>query len=361
MNSLKTSFLDRNFIIRTCVPVMMFLLFSLLVNAQPATLAIGNVGVCKDATVLVPITGNNLYNIGAITLFINYNDTSLAFNSIQNIDPQLNGLIFNTLTNPSRVAIVWSKTSGATFLNTLLLNLKFDVLNQTSNLSFAKEICEVANISLPPQIIEVAYTDGSIFEATPVISSEPENKTIISQSDAVFQVGSPNASGFSWQESRNDGILWSDLTETNTYTGTFSNTLIIKHVPVYYNNYRYRCILNPTNCIAVSAPAILSVDSLAGSTGQHIPGTINLTNKPNPFSGKTSIEYAVPEFGYVTIKIFSMTGQIMEIPVEGPHAAGLYRVEDTFVYLPAGIYFCQYLFKGTARVYETYRKMIKLS
>ena len=93
-------------------------------------------------------------------------------------------------------------------MNTTMLNLKFNVLKQSGNLTFIKNICEIAVNSLPlPQVIEVNYTNGSIFEATPEILSEPENKTIQSQSNVVFQVSSPNASAYDWQESRNEGSL----------------------------------------------------------------------------------------------------------------------------------------------------------
>ncbi|MCX6304743.1 MAG: T9SS type A sorting domain-containing protein [Bacteroidetes bacterium] len=362
MHIVKTSLLNRNFSLSVTSLVMMFLFCSLVMKAQSPGLSLGKVGVCNNTTVLIPLTGNNLSNIGAITLFINYDSLSLSFNAIENVDPQLtNGLIFNKLSNPPRIAIVWSKTSGANFQNSTLLNLKFDILQKTGNVGFVKGNCEIANIALPPEVLTVGYTDGSIFEATPVISSEPENKTVPSQSNAVFQVVSPNASGYSWQETRNDGILWSNLSETTRYSGTQTNTLTLRQVPAGYDNFMYRCILSSNSCLSISASAKLSVDSLAGIAGQPSRPILHLTNSPNPFSGQTTIEYSVPGNGNATIKIFSMTGQIMGKPVDRVHVAGLYRVEDNLVYLPAGVYFCQYVFKGTAGVYESYRKMIKIN
>jgi hypothetical protein len=362
MYSLQTSILNKNFSFREHSLVLLFLLISLFLNAQSPTLSLGHVGVCNNTTVLVPITGNNLSDIGAITLFIHFDSTKLTFISTENIDPQLkSGLISNVLSNPSWIGVVWSSTTGANFSNTTLLNLKFEVLQKTGDLNFVKDHCEIANISLPPQIIALTYSDGSVFEALPTISTEPENKTVLSQSNVVFQVASPNASGFTWQEYRNDGTSWLNLSETSTYTGTQTDMLTIRQVPVNYNKFKYRCILNPNSCLAVSASAVLSVDSLAGITGQLSKTMLQLNNNPNPFSGKTTLEYSVPELGFATIKIFSMTGQIMGIPVESPHVAGIYRLEGNFVYLPAGIYFCQYVFKGSASMYETYRKMIKIN
>ncbi|MFZ4520743.1 MAG: T9SS type A sorting domain-containing protein [Bacteroidales bacterium] len=357
-----TGFHLSNLTIRVTSLVLLALLTGLFMYAQPPGLSLGKVGVCTNSTVSVPLTGNNLTDIGAITLFIHYDSLSLSFKTIENIDPQLsNGLIFNTLSNPPRVAIVWSKTTGANFPNSTLLNLKFDILQKSGIVQFVKDNCEIANVSLPPQIIAVNYTDGSIFESTPVIAAEPENKTVFSQSNAIFEVSSPNATAFFWQESRNNGTLWSDLSETNTYTGTHSNTLTIKQIPVNYNKFMYRCLINANSCVAVTSSATLSVDSIAGISGQPSHASLRLSVSPNPSSGNTMIEYSVPEHGKVTIKIFSMSGKLLATPVESPHVAGLYRINDNFVYLPAGVYYCQYVFNGSASVYETYRKIIKIN
>ncbi|MCX6267694.1 MAG: cohesin domain-containing protein [Bacteroidetes bacterium] len=362
MYLLKTSYLNKTNILRVTSLMMGMLFSSLFVNAQTPGLSIGRVGVCGNATVSVPITGTNLSNIGAIQLFINYDAQSLSFNSIENLNPQLNGLIFNSLPGSSSIAIVWSKTSGVSFMNATLLNLKFDVIKNSGTINFNKAQCEVAVLSIPlPEVIAIDYTDGATFEDIPVISSEPQNRTISSQSNAVFQVSSPNASGYIWQESRNDGSIWSNISETATYGGTQTNILTIRHVPVNFSNFMYRCVLNQSTCVSISSAALLKVDTLSGISRQSSAAMLALTNSPNPFSGKTTIEYSVPQNGYVTLKIFSMTGQLMETPVEKPHVAGTYRMEDNFVSLPAGIYFCQYAFKGPNGMYETYRKMIKLN
>jgi hypothetical protein len=173
-------------------------------------------------------------------------------------------------------------------------------------------------------------------------------------------VSSPDATAYTWQESRNGGITWASLTENTTYNGTQSNTLTINHVPVVFDQYNYRCILNPIDCPVISASAVLSVDSITGIALHGSPLQFFLKNTPNPFSATTTLEYTVPENGFVTIKIFSMTGELMDTPVESLHKSGSYRVEENFIYLPAGIYFCQFVFKGPASIYETYRKLVKI-
>lgn len=344
--------------------VLAFMVFSVMGSLSSGLhaqgLSIGHVSVCNDSIVMVPLTGNNLSNIGAITLYIDYNKDSLTFQSIENIDPQLSGIMANVLPDPARISIVWSKTAGASFLNSTLLDLKFRIMQQTGDLVFVKGDCEIATVS-PPISISVNYSDGFVFNSVPVISSEPENQTVPSQSNAIFQLSSPNASGFIWQESQTSGALWSDLPENGTYTGTKTNILTIKQVHVNFNSFRYRCKLSNNGCSAVSTAAVLSVDSVAGL--DVLPGQnfLQLSNNPNPFSEKTTLEYVVPENGQVTVKIFSLTGNIMETLVEKTQPAGRYRLEDKFVYLPAGIYLCMYTFTSPYKVFETCRKMIKLN
>lgn len=361
MNSLKTSIWHWNIINKASALLMIFLLFSFLLKAQPAGLTLANIGGCENNTVLIPLTGSNLTNIGAITLFISYDTLSLKFLSVENVNPQLNGLLANTMSNPPMISIVWSRTAGATFQNSTLLFLKFTVLQKSSSLSFIKEICEIANNAIPPQVLTVNFSDGGVYPADPVIISEPENRTVLSQSNVNFQVSSPNASSYAWQESRTNGTLWSNLQESFPYSGSQTNTLTIQHVSVNFDQFRYRCILNPNNCDLISAAAILSVDSTTGFSENLSEETRYLTSSPNPFTDKTTLEYVVPENGWVTIKIFSITGQVMGVPVESKHTAGFYKMQDNFVYLPVGIYCIRYVFKGTSKIYEINQKVIKIN
>jgi hypothetical protein len=266
----------------------------------------------------------------------------------------------NTLTNPSRISIVWSKTTGANFTDNALLYLKFNVLKQPVNLSFIKEYCEIANVSIPPQIVPATYTDGLIFPSVPYISTGPEDKTIASQSNAVFQVSSPNATEFSWQEKQINGDFWTDLPESQVYMGTQTNSLTVVNVPASFNKNRYRCILKLNSCISFTNDAVLTVDSIAG-LNTHTKAGFELSNYPNPFPGSTNLFYTVPEDGMVTIAIISATGAVQRIPVEKHHHAGSYTVEDNFVYLPAGVYFCKLSFKNAHGYYEMYRKMVKIT
>jgi hypothetical protein len=69
-------------------------------------------------------------------------------------------------------------------------------------------------------------------------------------------------------------------------------------------------------------------------------------NYPNPFNPETWISYQLPQAGPVTIKIYNISGQLVDTLVDGEHAPGTYRVHwdgRNFHGIPAasGIYFCQ--------------------
>lgn len=338
--------------------LQVILLFANFVSLHAQVISIGNVGVCSESSVSVPINGSGLSNIGAITLYIQYDSTTMTFLSLEDVDPQISQVMHNHLSNPPRVTIVWSKTTGVNFPSNTMLKLKFAVTSPSGNLNFMRQYCEIATSDLPPVVVPVEYVDGVLFPSIPLVTANPENKTIQSQSNAQFDVSSPNASTYSWQESRNGGISWNDLAETATYSGTGTNVLLVKQVPASFNQFRYRCVVRLNQCPVPSADALLSVDSVAG-IGPIPEGGMPFSLQPNPFTSKCAIEYTVPAPGKVTIQVLDLTGRIRAVPVEKTLQAGLYRQEENFVTLPAGIYFCRYLFEGASGNYETNRKLIK--
>jgi hypothetical protein len=357
MKFFRTGSINWNAGIRNKVLVLGLLFCSLVLNAQVPSLSVGNVGVCNSPSVLIPLTGTNLSNIGSMTLFIHFDDQSLAFSSVENIDPQLSGLFINQLTNPSRVALVWSNVNGAQFQDNLLMNLKFNVLQQAGNIDFAAG-CEIANISL--EIIPVNYVNGIVYSEQPIISSGPEDKTVKPQANALFQVTSPDASGYNWQESRNLGNTWLDVSEGPTYNGTHSSMLTVNKVTPQFSHYEYRCILDKQSCPVTTNKAVLLVDSLMGISNQDMIESLHFYNSPNPFSNGTKLSYNVPEQGDVSINLYTAMGKSLVQIVSGPHSQGEYSVEPNFVSLPAGIYFCMYVFKNSTKAYATQCKMIKI-
>ncbi|RKY93654.1 MAG: hypothetical protein DRQ01_04250 [Ignavibacteriae bacterium] len=64
-------------------------------------------------------------------------------------------------------------------------------------------------------------------------------------------------------------------------------------------------------------------------------------NYPNPFNPKTSIQYAVGSWQFVTLKVYDVLGNEVATLVNEEKLAGEYEVEFSAKGLPSGIYFYQ--------------------
>jgi photosystem II stability/assembly factor-like uncharacterized protein len=81
-----------------------------------------------------------------------------------------------------------------------------------------------------------------------------------------------------------------------------------------------------------------------------LPNKFELSrNYPNPFNPSTTINYSLPEAGFVTIKIYDLLGQEITTLVNEERQGGSYSVQFNAKDLPSGIYFY------TMQVYTTGR------
>ena len=64
-----------------------------------------------------------------------------------------------------------------------------------------------------------------------------------------------------------------------------------------------------------------------------------IQNYPNPFNPSTTIRYSIPEISFVTLKVYDVLGNEVEILVNEEKPAGSYEVEFNATHLSSGIYF----------------------
>lgn len=70
------------------------------------------------------------------------------------------------------------------------------------------------------------------------------------------------------------------------------------------------------------------------------PGTYTLhQNYPNPFNPETTIEFALPQAGHVTLVIYNILGQKVATLIDGKISAGIHKVQWQPRDLPSGLYF----------------------
>ena len=64
-----------------------------------------------------------------------------------------------------------------------------------------------------------------------------------------------------------------------------------------------------------------------------------LQNQPNPFHFRTTIHYQIPTTDYISLKIYDLTGRLVETLVDMSHNPGVYQVEWDGKDQTSGIYF----------------------
>ena len=85
------------------------------------------------------------------------------------------------------------------------------------------------------------------------------------------------------------------------------------------------------------ANIIVSVD---GQTGDQLPETYSLgLNYPNPFNPSTTINYAVPQNSFISLRVFDILGNEVQTLVNETKSAGKYTVSFDAASIPSGVYF----------------------
>jgi len=79
-------------------------------------------------------------------------------------------------------------------------------------------------------------------------------------------------------------------------------------------------------------------------------------NYPNPFNPDTEIEYALPEATTVTLKVYNLLGQVVEVVVDSQFDAGYHAVRWNGQKAASGIYF----YRLVAREFTATKRMLLL-
>ncbi|TSA28825.1 MAG: T9SS C-terminal target domain-containing protein [Ignavibacteriales bacterium] len=69
-----------------------------------------------------------------------------------------------------------------------------------------------------------------------------------------------------------------------------------------------------------------------------VPSDYSITNYPNPFNPTTTINYQLPENGFVTIKVYDLLGKEVAVLVNENKSTGYYKVDFNASKLTSGVY-----------------------
>ncbi len=110
--------------------------------------------------------------------------------------------------------------------------------------------------------------------------------------------------------------------------------------------------------VGVAGALAKMTGSAVGISGYNseVPSSYNLKqNYPNPFNPSTNIEFALPQSGNISLKVYDLSGKEVANLVDGFKSAGSYIVSFNASNLPSGAYFYRLT---TANFSETKRMML---
>jgi len=102
--------------------------------------------------------------------------------------------------------------------------------------------------------------------------------------------------GYQWQETRNNGLTWSNVTNGGVYSGATTSTLtltgVTRSAPVDMNNFRYRCNVNTAPCpgsfttneatLTVNALPTVTISATDLALLPNQTSTVSATSSPAP-------------------------------------------------------------------------------
>ena len=238
--------------------LLSFLLLSFLLigrtEAQPI-ISIGSETACAGSVITVPITVQNFYDVGAVSLEIQFPAANISYSGF-NSSALSGSLIVN---NPSvggvpqgRVLVSWFSLTPVNIGSGLLMNLTFLVpinatftsVPLTFNLAVAGQ-CELADGDAEV-ILNTVFNNGGINRrAGPTISSQPNVNLSVSDrgnvSLPVVVVGT--GLSYQWEVLSTGSTSWQSVSGS-IYSGDTTPSLSISRASAAINNYQYRLRIN---------------------------------------------------------------------------------------------------------------------
>jgi len=125
--------------------------------------------------------------------------------------------------------------------------------------------------------------------------------------------------------------------EEYSHTDGYTADLLWYDVRAYYST---EGTYSDPDYQAVYAEPMAATDgnNLALTLTNELPKSYSISNYPNPFNPVTTINYQLPENGFVTIKVYDLLGKEIATLVDGNRNAGYHNVKFDAGRLSSGIY-----------------------
>lgn len=313
------------------------------IHSQNAPLTyIPEIYACAGVNIDIPVTVSDFNDIGAISLTIHFNESSLVYSSFTN-DSNFPGLAAFT-PSPGVITLAGFDANSGISLpdNTVLFTLHFTFIDGFSNLSWYDDgpSCEYAGVAPMYNTLndfpqEAYYINGStteIFPPTVLVQPESPDTIIEGSGTAIFNVVSEGQElEYQWQEYIDS---WENIENGGVYLGALTETLNIVDPPIDINGNKYRCIVyGSCDLFAITdGLATLHVSTIVGLSEYDnklgLLSEILIKAYPNPFKQRTVLKYFLPLAGDLSIEILDINGKntvtlIDRFETEGPHSLDL--------------------------------------
>ena len=197
---------------------------------------------------------------------------------------------------------------------------------------------------LPPPYVP----PGTISDAPENLRATAGDEQVILSWDAPGYDGGAQITGYAYRLKENgepfgvaDLGAWRDIpggASTRSYTVTDLTNGIVY-------NFEVRAENEHGGGIPAKATVTLSVSAGSGgpksvnTESEELPTEVALMgNYPNPFNPQTTIDYALPKAGDVSLIVYDMLGREVDVLLDGPQAAGRHTVRFGANHLPNGAY-----------------------
>jgi hypothetical protein len=340
--------------VKRIIIILFLAIQSYFLTAQ--TTSIDSLEVCAAQEVLLPVKASNLLNVGALTLYVGFDTTNLTFISVENIDPQIQGMTINLMTNPTQLAFAWSNTLPVNFSDNKMFDIKFHSNGNTGEVIFNSN-CEISDTG--GVVLAVNFLDGIVSSGLPVILMNPANTLVVEGSLATFNVSAENTLNFSWRESQDNGSSWLVLDDNEIYSGTKTPNLNIHNTPLDFDGYLYQCVLSKNACQLYSNYALLNVDELTSVKTGNEPQLADLIVSPVPCHDFLSVKYKNPFPCDVEFVLSNEGGQPVKRFFFRQQSVGFQYITLPIVNLAKGLYILNVYSFGDNRNCQKSFKIVK--
>jgi hypothetical protein len=237
----------------------------------------------------------------------------------------------------------WTGFCNSRYTNNGYTPISITIQNKTYNAGTRQldvTLGLTTNITLPSQYkVNYVITEGNL------LYPQTGNGTCPGSSSWIHEWVVRNMVNGATGENVNTGTWTAGQTITKTFSTNINAGWVAANCNLavfIYKDYAQLGMAEVQNAMVTSVTGPTGVD-----ISKEVPESYELSqNYPNPFNPETSIKFAVPKEGFVSLKVFDITGREVLTGVNEVLKPGYYNVQVDASKLASGVYFYKLMANG---------------